>query len=273
MNFLSKNIIQYRTGCALRIVPPSRISLWPNFIVIGAAKSGTSMIHEVLATHPEIFMSRIKEPNLFMADGARDILGRAFKRGRSDKQLLAACFRGYQGERIRGESSQAYTHAPFWGMEVPQRMRQINPAMKFLFVARHPVDRIESNYRMHLKILPERTPLDINTWLESNPHAIAISCYAFQLERYLAYFPRKQLHIMLFEEFLRQPQENFSKLFSFLGVADHAIPEPLPRINEGRPVQANFSLIAKNKKYLHSILKPDVVHFEKILGRKTPWKI
>ena len=37
----------------------------PNFLIIGAAKSGTTALHNFLSQHPEIFMSEVKELRYF----------------------------------------------------------------------------------------------------------------------------------------------------------------------------------------------------------------
>ena len=45
----------------------------PNFLVIGAAKTGTTSLHNYLGQHPEIFMSEIKEPGFFVYEGQSDV--------------------------------------------------------------------------------------------------------------------------------------------------------------------------------------------------------
>ena len=45
--------------------PHSSKKIHPNFFVIGAAKSGTTSLHNYLAQHPKVFMSPVKEPNYF----------------------------------------------------------------------------------------------------------------------------------------------------------------------------------------------------------------
>jgi hypothetical protein len=41
----------------------------PDFFVIGAPKAGTTALHVALARHPQVFMSRTKEPKHFLTEG------------------------------------------------------------------------------------------------------------------------------------------------------------------------------------------------------------
>src|SRR5262249_34052810 len=54
-----------RTGQAWRRYTPAPRPGMPPFLVIGAAKAGTSSLHAYLDLHPEIAMSEAKELNLF----------------------------------------------------------------------------------------------------------------------------------------------------------------------------------------------------------------
>jgi hypothetical protein len=42
---------------------------WPDFFIAGAPKAGTSALHAALTHHPQLRLSRPKEPKLFLRDG------------------------------------------------------------------------------------------------------------------------------------------------------------------------------------------------------------
>ena len=43
----------------------------PNFLIVGAAKSGTTSLYRYLQDHPEVFMPEMKEPDFFVAERSR----------------------------------------------------------------------------------------------------------------------------------------------------------------------------------------------------------
>ena len=38
---------------------------WPNLFIVGVAKGGTSSLFAYLEQHPDVYMSRVKEPHFF----------------------------------------------------------------------------------------------------------------------------------------------------------------------------------------------------------------
>ena len=70
----------------------------PNFLVLGAQKAGTTSLHKYLAQHPEIFMSREKEPHYFSLG---DTAGPPPPRD----AFVAESLSGYERlfDRVRGE--------------------------------------------------------------------------------------------------------------------------------------------------------------------------
>ncbi|HEX3577644.1 MAG TPA: sulfotransferase, partial [Thermoanaerobaculia bacterium] len=77
----------------------------PNFLIIGAAKSGTTSLYHYLRQHPDVFMSPVKEPNYYSDDD--NLLPTAI-RSRANYEKL---FAGAKGERARGEATVRYLNA------------------------------------------------------------------------------------------------------------------------------------------------------------------
>ena len=108
----------------------------PNLFIIGAAKCGTTSLHCYLDLHPEISMSRIKEPRFFACpEGPRE------ERAITDRNRYLALFEA--GKKIRGEASPAYSQHPAVS-GVPGRIAMESPDAKFIYLVRDPIERIES---------------------------------------------------------------------------------------------------------------------------------
>ena len=107
----------------------------PDFIVIGAMKSATTTLHEQLARQPGFFMSRPKEPNFFSDDSIY---------ARVELVLVAVSGRP-STQDLRGESSTHYTKLPDYPRTVERMVRDL-PRLKLIYVMRHPIDRLMSQY-------------------------------------------------------------------------------------------------------------------------------
>jgi hypothetical protein len=179
----------------------------PNLIVIGAAKSGTTSLHEYLDLHPEISMSREKELNFFLEDAN-------WSRGRQWYE------RQFESAPVRGESSPAYSAYPLRS-GVPKRMAATLSDVRLVYVVRDPIDRIVSHYVhralawSYVETIAEALadPI-IREWL------VKPSCYWLQLEQYFEYFSRERLLILDSDELRAHREETLASVFRFVGVDD-----------------------------------------------------
>lgn len=190
----------------MRVMGGGRNRALPNLILIGAMKCGTTSLHRYLAAHPQIQMSRRKELDFFIEE-------RNWGRG-------VDWYRSHFSRRfeVRGEASPNYTdHLRFPG--VPERMAEIVPEAKLVFVVRDPIERMVSHY-IHLvrSDMEERTAdRALTAPLEQNPY-LRRSRYYGQLQRYLNHFPPSRLLVMRAEKLLRERRDAMRRLFDFLGV-------------------------------------------------------
>lgn len=187
----------------------------PNFFIIGAGKAGTTSLNYYLGLHPQIQMSAIKEPNFFA--GAEN--GRPFPAGRVESQ---ADYERLFDQRfdMRGEASPAYTSHPI-RQGVPERIKQLVPDAKFIYLVRDPVARTISHYQHLVAIGTERRSPREALGNIVDPLAVAETCYslyAAQLEHYLRHFPQERLLVIDQAEFLVQRDRTLSETFAFLGV-------------------------------------------------------
>jgi hypothetical protein len=177
----------------------------PNFIVIGAQKSGTSSLHHYLQAHPEICMSRAKEPDFFT-------LAHNWSRGIAWYERQ---FPRVNGEIAIGEVSPSYTMHPSHP-DVPARMASIIPKAKLVYLVRDPIARMKSHYQHRVAAGVERLPIE--QALREDAHYLNTSRYAYQISRYLEYFPASHLLVVPSEALLTRRKSTLRRIFRFLGV-------------------------------------------------------
>ncbi|MCB0005007.1 MAG: sulfotransferase [Anaerolineales bacterium] len=265
-----------------------------SFMVIGAQKSGTTSLAYQLAQHPQICFSSRKEPHYFSRN----------ENWQADLASYHALFAPEVGQ-ICGEGSTSYTLRP----QFPHTARHLyayNPSLKLIYMVRHPVDRIESHY--HHRLIQGKVSGEIEQEILAEPLYVDRSRYAFQLEPYLEYFPRNQLLLLLFEEFVAAPEATLSQIATFLGIAAEGfegiddqrrnvsaqrraprknwfallraplqsaltqrVPQKLKTFGGKllyRPAPQRIRLPAKLQAQLWQLLEPDVIEFEQLLGRR-----
>lgn len=209
----------------------------PNFLVIGAAKAGTTSLYRYLEQHPEIYMSPIKEPNFFALEGQPlDFCGpgdaqyiRRFSV--TDRAAYEALFAGVQDEVAVGEASALYLYSP----AAPVNICRYAPQMKLIAILRHPVERAYSAF-LHL-LRDEREPTtDFGCALEDEEarvrggwehiwHYRRMGFYAAQLGRYYRHFGRDQLRVYRYETLRDEPERLSADIFEFLGVDPSFTPD------------------------------------------------
>ena len=176
----------------------------PNLVIIGGMKCGTTSLHEYLDLHPQICMSRIKEPAFFVKEHNWH-KGLDWYRSLFDKQA-----------KVMGESSTSYTKYPKFD-EVPEKMHSVIPDAKLIYIVRDPLQRILSQYVHRVSHSGEERSLEE---ILSDPHNnyVSYSKYYMQIERYVEYYPRERILILDFDEFTKQTQMTLRRVFEFLEV-------------------------------------------------------
>jgi sulfotransferase family protein len=214
----------------------------PNFLIIGAAKSGTSALYAYLRQHPQVLCSDKKEPGFFAFEGHETTF-----RGPGDRKYNRNCvtelgryrelFKKAVNKDAVGEASTVY----LYNAEAPGRILRHVPDVKLLAVLRNPVDRAYSGYRFLVRDRLERLP-SFEDALEAENARIAanwqhiwhhkrLGFYYEQLKRYYDLFPREQLMISLFEDLEAAPVRVIQDMFRFLGVGAGFTPDVSLRYN------------------------------------------
>lgn len=201
---------------------------WPNFFIVGAAKSGTTSLYEYLKASPGVFMSPVKEPHYFTSE-----LGPASKFYycvRAEDEYLRL-FKNSRFFQASGEASPSY----LWDEQVPQKIHSTCPDARIIIMLRNPIDRAYSHYLMDLRYGWEKHVSfydaiisDYNSrtkgWWFSHLY-VELGQYYSQVKRYIDTFGIHRVKIIIFEQdFVRNPSEATSDIIKFLDIKS-AVPQ------------------------------------------------
>jgi len=196
-----------------RVVPLRDGGALPTFIVVGAAKSGTTSLHAYLAGHPDISMSTVKEPQYFNdPDG---------------QQWLDYYLSNFdETKAVRGEASTIYSRYPTIP-GVPERMAAAVPDLKIIYMVRDPVDRAFASYIEETSHDIERRSAEVafaDAAEPFNPY-VSASKYAMQLRRFIDAFDGLRWLVVDMEDLRAEPQQTLDRICTFLEVAPFTVTE------------------------------------------------
>lgn len=185
--------------------------MFPNFLIIGAEKAGTTWLYDVLRRHPDIFLPDTKELSFF--NGRHSDLKSNDKFVRLGPGWYENFFRFRRDESAVGDISPMY----LCDTEAPARIAQMLPDVRLIAVLRDPVERAVSHYWMAYN---KRHVTDsLGAVISRNDEAIIVrGLYGAQIERYLRHFPRENMLVLIFEEVMADRDRALDRLCHFLGV-------------------------------------------------------
>ncbi len=234
----------------------------PNFLIIGAAKAGTTALHNYLQQHPQIYLTPDKETNFFAFEGIdidfQGIGDEALKKfSITDLATYQKQFIAVTNESAIGEACPLY----LYHSESAKKIYHYIPNCRLIIILRNPIDRAYANY-LHL-IRDGREPLqDFNQALELEPqriannwewfwHYIQVGYYSRQIKRYYDLFKRQKIAIYLYEDLTASPINLLQDIFRFLEVDNNFIPD--------FSIRPNKSGIPKNKLLHQLLMKPNPI--------------
>lgn len=233
----------------------------PDFLVIGAARAGTTALYSFLRQAPDIFMPRVKEPNFFAYEGqslacrgpGADFINNSI----TDLDDYCALFDPAPETAILGEASPLYLFEP----RAPERIHHHIPQARLVVILRNPVEQAYSHFLYATRLRIE--PLDsFPRALEQENRRLAegwqplfgyssFPRYAEQLERYFALFPREQILIRTYEQWSAKPEKTLSEILAFVGADPGFLPDLTDRHNAGG--------IPRNRMVQDFLMKPNFV--------------
>ncbi len=242
----------------------------PNFLIVGAAKSGTTSLYHYLKQHPEIYMSPVKEPKFITSQ----FLKFPFK-GVKDDEVMKSMVKDFKeycnlfamsnNEKAIGEASADNLY--YYEKAIPYIKKFIGEP-KIIIILRNPIERAFPAY-LHLvrdnrELLTFEKALEVEGIREKNNWEFIwfykkVGFFAEQVRAYLESF--SHVKICFFEDLVKNPLNLVQDLYKFLEVNHMFVPD----INK----RYNVSLIPKSQilhKFLtqQSIIKENLKNLLKI---------
>jgi sulfotransferase family protein len=210
----------------------------PGLFIVGAPKCGTTAWVKYLGEHPQIAFSRIKEPHYFALDlpALREV---------ETEREYEALFSGAGDAAVRGEASVLY----LFSKAAAEEIRKYNPDARILLLLRAQEDCLPSWHQQLLYTFQEKIEDFGEAWRLSGqrkPATIPGTCkepavldykamgrFHEQVARFVAHFPRSQMHVLRFDEWTRNPRDAYLRVLSFLALEDDGRSDFRP-VNEAK---------------------------------------
>jgi len=195
----------------------------PNFLIVGAVKSGTTSLYNYIRQHPQVCMPELKEPDFFVDEAPRSV---------KTLEEYQSLFSGCSSAVAVGEASVKYLAAP----EAPERIMRLLGKVRIIMVLRNPVDAAYSLWgMMHYEYGQE--PLSFSEALQQEDRRMADpefreKCgnwpgnffyfnrlkYYGQVRGYIDLFGPDYVRVLLFEDLVKDPVNVCGEVFQFLGI-------------------------------------------------------
>ena len=254
----------------------------PDFVIIGAQKSGTTSLYDFIVKHPDIVPTPAKELKYF-STGYR--FGKLWYRSNFPTKIQRYYFyKKTKKKLLSGEASPNYL---FW-QAAPSRMKALLPDVKLIVILRNPVDRAYSHYHMLLRLNRESISFEKVIKLEEEQRVrerkrmitdpdyihnrdstnlcLANGIYVDQLENWFKYYGREKFLILTAEDLRENRQQTLDKVFDFLGVPSFQV-EKTKSLNIG-----NYEKMSEEtRKFLIEYFKPHNKRLSKLLRCSFDW--
>ena len=225
----------------------------PDFVCIGAQKTGTTWLYHMLRQHPGVFLPATKELNFFYRDLPLE---------RYEEYFPPAA-----AQRLRGDISPNYMVLP----EVAERMYAAVPDARLICILREPVARAKSQYQMAVKLgnIPAHISF-IEAFRANLQYLRERGCYTDLLARFERYYPPERIHILLYDDLLADPAAFLRDVLSYLGLGQGALPpDHASKVGAGE----NLELSSQDDAEVRAFYAAAVMQLERHLDRSLPaWR-
>ena len=207
--------------------------MFPNLFIVGAAKAGTTFLHNILNNHPDVYMSPEKEPRFFSRmqpfPESQHCLPAI-----SGEANYRRVFKGATSQRIIGESSTSY----LWDNQTASLLKNRIPNARIIIILRDPVERAYSHYLMVIRDYRQSLPFleALKEDMERKGKVLGDShfymefgLYYEQVKRYLKAFKPHQVLILMSEDLAKKTTDTLHQIAEFLNID----PAPFNLVNSG----------------------------------------
>lgn len=251
----------------------------PNFLIVGAAKAGTTSLYYYLKQHPEVYMSPVKEPRFITAQFLKFPL-RGIKDDKRENNIIKSfteykkLFENINNEKALGEAS---ADNLYFYEDAIKYIKDYLGNIKIIIILRNPIERTFSSYQMLVKSIREYLPFEEALKAEDQRknmnwayawHYKSVSLYYNQVRAYLENF--KQVKVYLYDDLVNDTLGLIKDIFRFLEVDTSFVPDINTKHNVGGIPKNKFVFkifFVKSRKYRKSIKKILKIFFpeEKVL--------
>lgn len=178
---------------------------FPDFVVPGFARCGTTWLYETLRRHPRIFLPERKELDFFSESWAKGY------------PFYAAYFAGAGDDQLTGDISPVYAEHP----PVPERLYETAPAARIVIVVRNQVDRLRSSYWQSRR--DGWSHAELERFLEGEVEDCGYLMnqrYAPTVDSYRRLFGPEAVLVLVYEDMTREPGTAIRSILRHLGLGE-----------------------------------------------------
>jgi len=193
----------------------------PNLLIVGAAKSGTTSLHNYLNQHPSVFMCSPKEPHFLISN---EIGEQRIPKGVLNIEDYVSLFKGTSSKRYRGESSVMYLSFPEFAIK--NIKKYLSNEVKIIIMLRNPVERAYSGYQ-HVKRYNLMESLSFENALDTSENRyhntinmtpasryLKLGMYFEQVKKFIEEFDK--VHVIIFDDYKNDFSSEIDSVFKFL---------------------------------------------------------
>lgn len=231
-----------------------------NLFIVGAAKSGTTSLYNYLQQHPDVFLPRVKEPHFYSEVESHN--PEAYlnpEKGQfyhdkviKEKEIYFSLYRESKSQKILADASPSYLFDEL----APERIFINHPNSKIVILLRDPVQRAFSHYLMDIRHghqveedFLKAIKKDLNAlpkkWGVAHLY-IELGFYFQQTKRYIDFFGKENVKIILYDDFVQKTEEVLIDLCDFIDINK----EYISRINYRRIYNEYATYSSSLSKYI-----------------------
>jgi hypothetical protein len=221
---------------------------FPDFLIIGGMKCGSTTLYRDLATHPRVFFPIDKEPENLADPRVLTDAGKA---------EYAAMFDSARADQLCAEASTAYTKRPHADGTAERATRTCGNALRAIYVVREPISRITSHH--HHDLTYGDVAPDLADAIESHPDLIDFTRYAHQARPWIDALGADRVRIIRFEDYTGARAETTAELQSWLGLdprPDLVEEDKVFNKSEGKPVMTGGWRSVQGNPVYQKLIRP-----------------
>jgi hypothetical protein len=212
----------------------------PTFLIIGAARSGSTTLFDCLRQHPQVYVSPVKEPHFFSYLGdprPNSGSGASPSDWVTELDRYLDLFARMEPGMAAGEASVSYLYRP----ATAERIFDYLPDVRLVAILRNPVERAYSSFA-YLRERGSEPYSDFADALAAEDarvrdnwthiwHYKAMGFYGEQLARYYGRFDREQIRVLTLDDFVEDPVREMTAVYAHVGVDPSFVPKTTIRHN------------------------------------------